>query len=170
MFFWIGMSISVVWWIILLILNRGEERIWNVFFLQYLWEFMLGMIVAYKVYNGSSYKIRLRTIITMAAIGISVEGITGAVGGILRSFSDLFCSMGFLSIIAIIYLLDIKFINRSLIKISNISYEIYLLHWLVLSVAFRYIHFNDLVGQFLFGLLAIFICLGLAMIYLRLLR
>lgn len=45
-FVWIGMAVSVTWWIAVFLLQKDGLRTWNSCFLQFLWEFMLGMAVA----------------------------------------------------------------------------------------------------------------------------
>ena len=165
LFFAINMSVSIIWWIFLFIMKLGDFRIWNSFFLQYLWEFALGMIIARHIYNGKTISIKTRTIVLMAFIGIGIEGVTGIMGGILRSFNDIFCAMGFFGIIAIIYLMNFNFLKRMLIKLSNVSYEIYLLHWLLFSIAFRYISIYSFWGQLLLGVATIILCIILSYLY-----
>jgi len=45
-FVWIGLAVSGVWWITVFLLEKSELRTFNSCFLQFLWEFMLGMAVA----------------------------------------------------------------------------------------------------------------------------
>lgn len=43
---WIALAISLLWSTIVAWLGYSEERVWNSFFLQYLWEFCLGIKLA----------------------------------------------------------------------------------------------------------------------------
>lgn len=45
----ISLLVSLIWATIITYLGINDERIWNSFFLQYLWEFVLGMWLA-KIY------------------------------------------------------------------------------------------------------------------------
>ena len=50
LFFVCSLILSLVWWVITAVLGINEIRIWGSFFLQYLWEFSLGMVLADKLY------------------------------------------------------------------------------------------------------------------------
>lgn len=43
---WAPITISLLWSTIVGLTGHAEERVWNSFFLQYLWEFCLGMKLA----------------------------------------------------------------------------------------------------------------------------
>lgn len=43
---WMALSISLLWTTVVGLLGYAEERVWNSFILQYLWEFCLGMVLA----------------------------------------------------------------------------------------------------------------------------
>lgn len=45
-FFSLCLAGSVAWWLTVFFLEMGEMRVWNSFFLQFLWEFGLGMAIA----------------------------------------------------------------------------------------------------------------------------
>ena len=45
-FFALCLAISVGWWLAVFFLQKGGIRVWNSFFLQFLWEFALGMVLA----------------------------------------------------------------------------------------------------------------------------
>ena len=51
-FFGIFMFVSVIWWIVCYALGVSDERVWSSFFLQYIWEFALGMVLAEMLRNG----------------------------------------------------------------------------------------------------------------------
>ena len=54
----ISLLISLVWATVTTYLGIDDERIWNSFFLQYLWEFVLGMWLA-KIYFEHPEKIKV---------------------------------------------------------------------------------------------------------------
>lgn len=41
----IGFVVSLIWWIFVAAIGKQDERVWNGFFLQYLWEFCLGIYI-----------------------------------------------------------------------------------------------------------------------------
>ncbi|MEI6412538.1 MAG: acyltransferase [Bacteroidota bacterium] len=45
-YFWICLGISIGWWLVVFVLDKGGMRTWNSFFLQFLWEFALGQVLA----------------------------------------------------------------------------------------------------------------------------
>ncbi len=45
-FFWLCLALSIGWWLAVFFLQKGGERVWNSFFLQFLWEFALGMVLS----------------------------------------------------------------------------------------------------------------------------
>ena len=42
----LALAVSVAWWLAVYFLGKGDLRTWNSFFLQFLWEFALGMALA----------------------------------------------------------------------------------------------------------------------------
>lgn len=136
----ISLLISVAWWIIVGILGNEDYRPWGSCFLQYLWEFVLGMYLA-KWYwsNGLTEeqlikKVKFWHLAITAVIGVALTGVMGKIGGTLKLFNDIPSLMGYLSLLLILYKTNIRAIN-SFFKWSNkISYELYLVHSLVFSI------------------------------------
>ena len=54
----LGLIISVLWVFIVLILGNEDLRTWKSFFLQYLWEFALGMVLA-GFYHNRKYVVQI---------------------------------------------------------------------------------------------------------------
>lgn len=50
-FMFVMLFSSILWWLATTIFGLNVERIWASFFLQYLWEFALGMMVAEYLWN-----------------------------------------------------------------------------------------------------------------------
>ena len=118
----IAVFISLSWAILTTTLGLSEERIWNSFFLQYLWEFVLGMWLANLYFKQPSKFIipSYKKLIPISILGVLLTGITGYYGGGLKSFNDIPSLFGYLSIALIVYKLAINFIN-SFFSYTNIK-------------------------------------------------
>lgn len=51
-FFWLCLAVSVGWWLLVFMLEKGGSRVWNSFFLQFLWEFAAGLALA-EIFQNS---------------------------------------------------------------------------------------------------------------------
>ncbi len=130
------MLISLCWATFTTITGLDNERIWSSFFLQYLWEFVLGMQLA-KVYFEHPEKIKipkLGVLLVTMIIGLGLTGMAGFAGGIWKSYNDIPSLLGYASIALIVYQLGIKWLNGFLEYTNKVSYEWYLIHILVFSV------------------------------------
>lgn len=167
-FFIISIGISISWWISTCILGKSDVRVWNSFFLQYLWEFSLGMILADIYFVKKEIKIpSMMTLIIYSIIGLGITGVTGIIGGVLKSFNDIPSMIGYGSAALIIYSLKNKFINGIFIKISKISYEWYLTHILIFSIIFN---LNIRINKAILSIIAIVVSLIVAKVYNRLIN
>jgi peptidoglycan/LPS O-acetylase OafA/YrhL len=118
----------------------SDERIWNSFFLQYLWEFVLGMWLA-KVYYEHPEKIKIPslTVLCIAALcGMALTGAAGFAGGIWKSFNDIPSLVGYMSLALIVYKIGFGWVNNFFEYTNQVSYEWYLTHILVFEIYFRY--------------------------------
>lgn len=130
-------GISVFWWIMTAALGISDIRIWGSFFLQYLWEFAVGMILADYLGNGKDIEIKTEWLILFAVVGTGLATFLKLKGGILTAFNDPLALLGYGSIAILIYMLNVKIIYKVIGFISSISYEWYLVHVLVYISAFR---------------------------------
>ncbi|MBM6820173.1 acyltransferase [Clostridium saudiense] len=157
-------GISLIWWIIVFYLGKSNLRVWNSFFLQYLWEFSLGMVLATKYYNSGKINIpKKRLLVLGSVIGIILTGITGIYGGYLKLFNDIPSVMGYGGIALLIFMVGSKYINTFFINLSSISYELYLIHILVYKVTFK--SFESMFNKYFIGILAIVFSIVLAYAY-----
>lgn len=137
-FFKICFLISLLWWIIIALLKVTDIRVFNSFFLQYLWEFAIGMIFAEEYRKTGTLKfmnIKYSVLIPITLGSIIIFSAMALSGGVLKVFNDIFSVLSFGGLILIIY--RIKLFNKFFIWISSFSYEIYLLHILILEVCFN---------------------------------
>lgn len=124
-------SISAIWWLFTAIVGIADQRIWGSFFLQYLWEFALGIAIAEYLYSGKSIYIRMKWLLVTGLFGIGMAGLAKIVGGFFTAFNDVFAAFGYGAIALLIYEIGNSVINKSISLTSKISYELYLVHMLV---------------------------------------
>ena len=163
-FFLITFSISVAWWIFTGITGLCNERIWGSFFLQYLWEFALGMMIAQRLEEGESIEYNRKSLFLIAVIGITIAAIASLKGGVLNTFNDLFAMSGYLSLSLFIYLFEYNWIRKLFLFISSISYELYLVHVLVFKIIFTIIPTSGKV-EYLIAVFAFVLAVMIAYIY-----
>ena len=124
--------ISLGWATLVGVLGKQGDRAWSSCFLQYLWEFVMGMKLA-EIFHKSPEKIKVPDwwiLILTAVVGIALTGLTGKAGGILKLYNDIPSLFGYLALALIIYKLSIPFVNKFFLYTDTIGYEWYLLHGL----------------------------------------
>lgn len=134
--------ISLVWSTVVGVLGLEEERPWGSFFLQYLWEFGLGMWIAERCMMSDGKGERIMNIknyrwwwlIIGAAGGMGLSAFMAWNGGILKLYNDIPSLVGYLSVALLIYKIGVKVVNKFFEWANSFSYELYLLHSLVFVV------------------------------------
>lgn len=140
----LALIISLLWSTTVGLLGYAEERVWNSFFLQYLWEFCLGMKMA-EIYHDNPKALevpRWKYLLTLCVAGVGLTGIMGFAGWPWKLYNDIPSLMGYMSLALIIYKVGIKPLNRLLEWTNRFSYEWYLVHMLVFDIIFYYIGHN----------------------------
>lgn len=74
-----ALLISMLWATIVAMLGKSDVRVWNSFFLQYLWEFVLGMYLA-KCYKLNSEIVNLLNFKILVPVCILCVAFTGVAG------------------------------------------------------------------------------------------
>lgn len=168
-FFLFSILISFSWWIAISILEKSDVRVWNSFFLQYLWEFSLGMILA-EIYNRNNTFLELSKLKLLlgSIIGLGITAITIIIGGIFKNFNDISSVAGYGFLALFVYRLNNKIINEFFVKISKISYEWYLLHILVFNIVFYL--FSTSSRKYFVGIIAFILSLIISKVYYMLLN
>lgn len=168
-FLWICVTISVMWWIIIGIMGLGDIRVFGSFFLQYLWEFAFGMVIAEYLANGKNIKLSQIWLIILGVVGLFLGGVAGLKGNAFKLFNDIPLMFGYGSVVLFIWSLNIKWVKKVIAFLSSISYEWYLTHILVFACFYRLIYFweadNGLVTTFIFGAVAFGLSIIIAYLY-----
>lgn len=138
------------WWAtIVAMLGKSDVRVWNSFFLQYLWEFVLGMYLAkcYKLNSEIVNLLNFKILVPVCILCVAFTGVAGLKGGIWKLYNDIPSMIGYLFTLLIIYKLHIKPINGLFVLTNKISYEWYLVHMLVFSCTFYYLYKLETFGM-----------------------
>lgn len=153
LFFALCLGLSIVWWLLVFALGKGEWRSWNSFFLQFLWEFALGMVLATRLRQGQTagwvawlplvpvpaadWKRLLSWLLTgVAGAGLMIA-LTLKMGAVGHLFNDIPAFLGYTALSAFVYGLGtafLPFIRRFFLDIGQFSYSLYLIHVLVLDL------------------------------------
>jgi peptidoglycan/LPS O-acetylase OafA/YrhL len=148
-FFIGGLVISVGWWCFVWLSGKGDLRIWNSFFLQFLWEFALGMALAeaYKNPEKSTTTTRLFAFLQnpnpwgWLLVGVLGSGLMIAMilkmGAVGKIFNDVPALLGYTALCIFLYRFGqrwLPFIPAFFLWISGFSFSLYLVHVLVLEL------------------------------------
>lgn len=131
-----ALVISLLWSTAVGLLGYGEERVWNSFFLQYLWEFCLGMKLA-DIYMRRPEALAVpewKWLIPACVFGMVLTGVTGWLGFPWKLYNDIPSLIGYASLALIIYKAGMKPVNRFFSYTNRCSYEWYLVHILVFGI------------------------------------
>lgn len=135
----IALCISLLWSVGIYFFGKADQRVFNSFFLQYLWEFVLGMELAKYYADAKTFDIpRPYLCLLIAIIFTGISGIMGYMGGVYKLFNDIPSLFGYLFCAVFLYSLHIRAINSFFVFTNRISYEWYLVHVLVFSCIFHY--------------------------------
>ena len=119
------------------LLGMNENRALTNFFLQYLWEFAMGMVIA-REYSDTGLirfeKIGFLPLLLIIIASFGIYSVMSLVGGPGKSFNDPFSFAAIFGIAILLYKLNffIGFMEFT----SKISYEMYLLHIFVFKIFF----------------------------------
>ena len=140
----ICLCISICWAFLVMLLGKELVRVWNSFFLQYLWEFAIGMVIASLIHESYKIKFKIKShyILLIAVICSAIYGYLAILpGGIGKLFNDVPALIGYSFLGIWLYLLKINLVNKFFLFTGKISYFLYLVHILVFSIFS--VFFND---------------------------
>jgi peptidoglycan/LPS O-acetylase OafA/YrhL len=152
----------------LLIANMGNAgvRVWNSFFLQYLWEFVLGILIARNQLLPALLKRPWSVYLALAIFGIGVTAGLAVKGGQTgQIFNDYFAFIGYVAACVILYRIGnrARWLNRFVLWIESFSYSLYIMHMVPLSIYLKFFAQQSLTTG---TIIAIFgSALGLALLF-----
>lgn len=156
--FIISVLISFSWSLFISYSGLYIERIWSSFFLQYLWEFVLGMLIAEKFHKNNKiigYDINIILYFITFIISFGIFALMSFKGGVLKNFNDVFATLSFISLCCILYRMN--FLKKCINYLGKISYELYLVHYLVYMCVFKLIRMPLYVNAIIAIILSIII-------------
>lgn len=164
LFLALSLVVSMIWWLTVFYLNKGQWRTWNSFFLQFLWEFALGMVLADSVARGQqtdndtlqprffeqylplypSFSPDFRRLGYFLLAGLVFTGLMGAMiffwGEIGRIFNDIPALIGYTALSMLLYGVGLRAwtpLKSFFLWVGSFSYSLYLIHVLVLESYLR---------------------------------
>jgi peptidoglycan/LPS O-acetylase OafA/YrhL len=136
-FLLVGLLISLSWTTIVLLLHKEALRNWNSFFLQYVWEFMLGMYCAegFLKRNERFWEMSKMKMVLLTVAGLALYSAMALKGGQFgKSLNDIPALFGYGGLAVLIYLAGVQAINQFILFTARLSFSIFLLHFLVLDL------------------------------------
>jgi peptidoglycan/LPS O-acetylase OafA/YrhL len=133
----LGIVITILWGVFIFYIHRSEMRIWGSFFLQFIWEFMLGMVCAERFYKtGYAFWSQRKTVLALVALlGLGLYGAMalrlGVVGHVFNDFPAL---LGYTALGLLIFNFQAPSVNNFILFTAKISYPLFLVHILVLRL------------------------------------
>jgi peptidoglycan/LPS O-acetylase OafA/YrhL len=132
--------VSALWWMFLIFKGFSEVPVLSQFFLQYLWEFALGMYfsIQYKNKGFSFWEKNLFFVIILAFLGIVADLLFISKGGSIgKIINDVPAFIGYTSVVIITYAFFkrvLSWFNTFFITVGTYSYSLYLVHGVLLSI------------------------------------
>lgn len=157
----ICLLLSFLWTGLVIGLGKETLRIWNSFFLRYLWEFAIGMVIASEFKrNNYQLKISIKTsyILIIGLVNCALyAGLALKGGEIGKMTNDIPALIGYSSLAIWIYLVGVKVINSFFLYTGKISYSMYLLHTLIQMTVLYYIGNISMYLALIIALISVYI-------------
>ncbi len=133
-----ALAVSLSWSLLVILLGKEYQRVWNSFFLQYLWEFALGMVLAERVSGKTMKGIPEMKAIFYLALGIVnclIYSLLSFLGGQTgKMLNDVFALAGYGFLAVWFYRLGLKPVNTFFLFIGKISLSVFLWHMLAVNL------------------------------------
>ena len=129
-FLLLTLAASGLWIAVVLALEKEGVRAWYSFFLQYVWEFGVGMLLAQRYIQYGTLRLpSLKVLGGLALLGLTVYSLMtlywGSFGKMINDGPGL---VGYTAVGLFIYRLRLAWIQRFLLFTGIISYALYLVH------------------------------------------
>ena len=138
----ISIVISLVYAVTIAMLGYGESRVVGSFFLQYLWEFVLGMVIARQGLMEKIMSCKLYIFLLVSIISYTImAGLVFILGPIGKNVNDIFSFLGYLSMSVFIYkiVVHVKSIYKTILAVEPFSYSLFLTHYFVYHASMRFL-------------------------------
>ena len=167
-FLMMSCGISLLWSIFTVLTGLYEERIWSGFFLQYLWEFSIGMYLADLFQKNKSPFVQLdfKKVAGVSGVSLILYMVMALYGGRLKNFNDVFSVLAFGGLCLLVY--QIKGIKKIFCEISKFSFELFLVHILVFAVCTRLL--NELLPNVFVCAVALGLSVAVAYLYHKIMK
>ncbi|TDG61945.1 hypothetical protein C5L19_000896 [Lactobacillus delbrueckii subsp. jakobsenii] len=156
--------VSLAWSCLVTALGFGEERVLNSFFLQFLWEFCLGMEVAKVLKSGKELDFKRWQLFLIAIVGIGLEAVIALKFPTLKALNDVPAFLGYTALAIWLYAVIGQGTKKIWETICKYSYEWYLVHVVVFTTIFL-LKPQSLMNQISLGLVAMIISYIAAVAY-----
>lgn len=146
--------VSILWMTLTSLLGIVDNRVWNNFVLQYLWEFGIGIFLADWLLARHTAEIKKPNLWLVALLTIvcsAIYAVTGLSGGIIINFNDVFSLTAISGIYYLIY--QIKPAAKLFTRLAGFSYELYLMHILVFQILTTFL--NPYCSTYIVGALSL---------------
>lgn len=134
----IALAISLSWSLLVIALGKEYQRVWNSFFLQYLWEFALGMVMAERLLGKTRKgipELNGTYFLAMGIVNCLIYAFLSLMGGQTgKMLNDVFALAGYSFIAIWFYRLGLRPVNRFLIFVGRISLSVFLWHMLIINL------------------------------------
>lgn len=137
-FLLLTLVLNLAWAVMTVVTGLEALRIWNSFFLQFLFQFSLGIVAADHI-DSLALWIRKCSALKLFVIGVAGYAVLLAVyfaGGIFGAMTDLPSAVGFIFCALALYKLGIGRLNRFMVSLSTVGYEWYLVHNIVIVLCY----------------------------------
>lgn len=155
--------ISFLWMLFTSLFNLANNRVFGSFFLQYLWEFSLGIVLANNYYNNTysfMKKISQKEIVIITILSLILFGCTSFFSN-FKSFNDFFSFLSFGGICLLLF--NFNILKTIFTYVNKYSYEIYLTHILIFEICFNY--FNNYINNYIVAFISIFLLIIISPLY-----
>jgi len=159
----IGLAVSISWGVLIVAMGNASLRNYNGAFFLYLWEFMLGMLLAGKFYREgyAFWKMRVVWLVLLSIAGIGCYGLMALeLGAYGRLLNDVPALVGYTSLSILLYRLKLSWINRFVLFTSKFSFALFLVHMLVLQLVILLVSRLGVIFSWSIGLGTLALCLG----------
>lgn len=163
-FLFICFGISICWWVVTVITGMTAIMPINYFFLQYLWEFALGMVIAEYLFQGNQIKISNFVLLIIAVGGLMLEAIFAFSDFTFgKIFNDIPALLGYGALALLLY--QIPVIKKTLLPIDSFSYEWYLLHRAVFEGITLVLSYHFAINKYVVAVICLAASILLAYLY-----